>query len=254
MGQDTADWAGIWEETAFDREAVAKEEGTPRWRAQEHIVDTLLDGFSGLEVIEVGSGRGLNAMLYAKRGADATLLDVEDVALEQAAKVYGDHGLSFTPVRGDVFDLPPELLGRFDVSMSFGLCEHFRGEQRRRVVAAHIALLKPGGIAMIGVPNRISPVYRVWKRVLEQRGSWPFGTEEPYTAHELARIAEEAGGKPLEPAYGSFLSSFISHGVNQILYKLGGRGLPLPQTSVPLLDRLAYELLLPIRRPGLSTS
>jgi len=248
MAGERADWAGIWEETAFDRDADAKEEATPRWRAQERIVREDLGGFDSLAVIEIGAGRGLNAMLYGKRGADVTLLDVEDVALEQAARVYGDHALSFTPVRGDVFDLPADLLGRFDVSMSFGLCEHFAGETRTDVISAHLRLLRPGGIAMIGVPNRLSPVYRLWKAALERRGSWPFGTEIPYSAGELARRGRSAGGEPLAPAYGSFASSFVGHGVNQVLYKLGHKGLPLPQLQLPLLDRMAYELLVPIRR------
>jgi hypothetical protein len=38
--------------------------------------------------------------------------------------------------------------------------------------------------------------------------------------------------------------------VNQALFKLGRRGLPLPQLTVPGLDRLAYELLLPVVKPA----
>ena len=36
----------------------------------------------------------------------------------------------------------------------------------------------------------------------------------------------------------------------QVLFKLGRRGLPVPQVRVPVLDRLAYELLLPVVRPA----
>lgn len=250
MSERAADWADIWRATGFDPEVAAKEERTPRWRAQERLVRERLGGFEGLEVIEIGAGRGLNALLYAKRGAGATLLDVEELPLEQAKQVYAAHGLEFTPVLGDVFDLPEELRGRFDVSMSFGLCEHFLGEQRRRVVAAHVELLRPGGIAMIGVPNRLSPVYRLWKAVLERRGSWIFGTEAPYSAGELAALGLAAGGEPLAPAYGSFAASVVNHGVNQVLFKLGRRGLPLPQMPLPFVDRFAYELLVPVRRPA----
>jgi hypothetical protein len=41
----------------------------------------------------------------------------------------------------------------------------------------------------------------------------------------------------------------VNHGVNQALFKLGRRGLPLPQVRVPVLDGLAYELLLPVVKP-----
>jgi len=38
--------------------------------------------------------------------------------------------------------------------------------------------------------------------------------------------------------------------LNQALFKLGRKGLPVPQPSVPVLDRLGYELLLPVVRAG----
>jgi hypothetical protein len=110
-------------------------------------------------------------------------------------------------------------------------------------------VLRPGGVAFVGVPNRLAPAYRLWKGVLTRRGTWPLGTEEPFTAGELERLAREAGGEPLQPEYGSFAASVVNHGVNQLLHKLDRRPLRVPQTRVPLADRLAYELLLPIVKP-----
>jgi hypothetical protein len=82
-------------------------------------------------------------------------------------------------------------------------------------------------------------------------GSWPLGTEVPFSAAELRRLAACAGGEPLEPRYGSFVGSVVNHGVNQLLFKLGREhGLPVPQIRIPLLDRLAYELLLPVVKPA----
>lgn len=152
-------------------------------------------------------------------------------------------------VEADLFALPPELLGAFDTSMSFGLCEHFLGERRLGVVRAHLDLVRPGGVALLGVPNRYAPVYRLWMAALKATGSWPLGTEEPFSAAELRRLAVQAGGRPLPAAYGSFAASVVGHEVNQALYRLGRKGLPVPQLQLPLLDRLAYELLLPVVRP-----
>jgi len=133
--------------------------------------------------------------------------------------------------------------------MSFGLCEHFLGERRLAAVAAHLELARPGGLALLGVPNRLAPAYRLWMAALKRRGTWPLGTEEPFSAGELAALAGAAGGEPLEPVYGSFAASLVGHGVNQALYKLGRRGLRVRQVRVPVLDRFAYELLLPVVRP-----
>jgi SAM-dependent methyltransferase len=249
MIEQKADWDRQWQAEPFDPAAPAAEARTPRWRAQERIVRERFGGFDGLRAIELGAGRGLNGQLYAARGADVTLLDELDRPLEQARELAAANGLEVDTVRGDVFDLPPELQGGFDVSMSFGLCEHFLGERRRAVVRAHLAVLRPGGVAFVGVPNRLAPAYRLWKGVLTRRGTWPLGTEEPFTAGELERLAREAGGEPLQPEYGSFAASVVNHGVNQFLHKLDRRPLRVPQTRVPLADRLAYELLLPIVKP-----
>ena len=209
-----------------------------------------LGRFDGLRAIEIGAGRGLNAFLFARRGADVTLLDRSSVALEQAKRLFDEHGLQVTLRETDLFALPENLRGGFDVSMSYGLCEHFLEERRRGVVAAHLDVLRPGGLALLGVPNRYSPVYRLWMKALTARGSWPLGTEVPFSAGELAGLAREAGGEPLDPRFGSFVASVVNHGVNQVLYKLGRRGLPVPQVRIPGLDRLAYELLVPVVRPS----
>ena len=245
-----ADWDAQWTAEPLDLRAPDAEARTPRWRAQERIVRERFGSFRGLGVVELGAGRGLNALLYGQRGARVSLLDLSPLVLAQAKELFAAHGVEAGLVEGDVFDLPAAVRDRFDVSMSFGLCEHFLGERRRRVVAAHLQALRPGGVAMLGVPNRFSPVYRLWMGALKARGSWPLGTEEPFSAGELAALARSAGGEPLEPAYGSFAASVVNHGVNQLLFKLGRKGLPVPQVRVPGLDRLGYELLLPVVRPA----
>jgi 2-polyprenyl-3-methyl-5-hydroxy-6-metoxy-1,4-benzoquinol methylase len=244
-----ADWDAQWRAEPLDPAAADTEERTPRWRAQERIVRERFGGFEGLRAIEIGAGRGLNGLLYARRRAQVTLLDESTLALEQARELYAAHGVDFAAVEADVFDLPASLRAGFDVSMSFGLCEHFLGERRRASVASHLELLRAGGIAFLGVPNRHAPAYRLWMAMLKRRGTWPLGTEEPFSARELAGLARAAGGRPLEPVYGSFAGSLVNHGLNQALFKLGRRGLPVPRTRLPLLDRFAYELLLPVERP-----
>jgi len=248
--EEGADWDRQWAGEALDTTAPNEEERTPRWRDQERLVRERLGGFEGLKVIEIGAGRGTNAFLYARRGASATLLDTSSVALEQAGELFAAGGFSAEHVLGDLFELDPGLVGAFDVSMSFGLCEHFLGERRLAVVRAHLDVLRPGGLAMIGVPNRWSPVYRAWMATLRRTGSWPLGTEVPFSAAELRTLVEAAGGNVVETAYGSFPATVVNHGVNQALFKLGRRGLRIPQGRVPFADRLAYELLVVAERPA----
>lgn len=245
-----ADWNERWEVEPFDVNAPRDEARTLRWRAQERLVRERFGGFEGLRAIEIGSGRGLNAFLFAQRGARVTLLDNSPVALEQARELFDAHDVPVELVEADLFDLPADVRGAFDVSMSYGLCEHFLGERRLGVVRAHIDAVRRGGLALLGVPNAYAPVYRLWIWTLMRRGSWPLGTEVPFSARELRSLAEQAGGRPLEPRYGSFVGGVVNHGVNQVLFKLGRRALSVPQVRLPGLDRMAYELLLPVVRPG----
>jgi SAM-dependent methyltransferase len=244
-----ADWEAQWRAEPLDPAAARAEERTPRWRAQERLVRERFGAFDGLKTVELGSGRGLNAVLYARRGAEVTLVDSSPLALEQASELFAALGAGLQAVEADVFALPAELKGSFDVAMSFGLCEHFLGDRRLAAIRAHLELVRQGGLALLGVPNRRAPAYRLWLATLKRRGTWPLGTEEPFSETELITLARAAGGEPLAPVYGSFVASLVGHGANQVLYKLGRRGLSVPQARLPVLDRFAYELLLPVVRP-----
>jgi len=123
------------------------------------------------------------------------------------------------------------------------------GERRRRVVGAHVELLNAKGIAMVNVPNRLSPLYRAWMGLAKRRGTWTLGTEVPFSARELRSLARQAGGRPLSPVYISGLGTLVGHGVNPLLRRLGRSEVRVPQTQIPVLDLLAYDLLVPIVRP-----
>ena len=70
--QQVADWDAQWRIEPSDPRAPDAEERTPRWRAQERLVRERFGGFDGLAVVELGAGRGLNALLYAPQAGDET--------------------------------------------------------------------------------------------------------------------------------------------------------------------------------------
>src|SRR4051794_7693642 len=246
--EQAADWDAVWL-TEIDDEDLDAEERTLRWRAQAELVTPLFGSFEGLRVAEIGAGRATNALLYARHGARATVIDMSAIALEQSRRRFDSAGLELETIEADVFDLPADALGRFDVAMSFGLCEHFLGERRRRVIGAHLDLVRPGGLALINVPNRWSPFYRAWMGLAKRRGTWTLGTEVPFTGREVRDLAALSGGVPLTPRYCGGLGTLVNHGLNNALQRLGARPLPVPQVKVPGLDYLAYDLLVPVAKP-----
>lgn len=247
--EQEADWDRLWAEQDEVADELDAERGSLRWRTQRKLVENRFGSFEGLEVIEVGAGRSTNALLYALHGARATVLDRSSLALEQSRRRFARHGLDVRTVEADVFELSGDLRDRFDVSMSFGLCEHFLGQRRQQVVAAHLELVKPGGLAVVNVPNRLSPPYRAWMAMQKRRGTWKLGTEVPFSGAELSDLAKLSGGVPLRPVYVGGLGTLVNHGLNPVLGRLGVRPLRAPQVPVPLLDYLAYDLLLPVVRP-----
>jgi SAM-dependent methyltransferase len=148
-----------------------------------------------LRVIELGGGSGTNAALLARRGADVTVLDYSEKALVRSRDFFAGNNVVAEFVCRDALDLPAILHEQFDVSMSFGLSEHFRGEQRLLINKSHIDVLKKGGIALISVPNSLNPPYRIYKFAAEILGVWKAGEEHPYTRGELKSICARLGIK-----------------------------------------------------------
>jgi SAM-dependent methyltransferase len=246
--RDRADWDELWRTTSIDEKDILGEETTPRWHQIESLVESKLGGFSPLRVIEIGSGHGTNAIHFARRGSHAAVLDNSPEALRGAVKTAEIVGVEIEAINGDAFEPAPELVGAFDVSCSFGLCEHFTGAQRQAIVAAHLAFVREGGVAIIGVPNRRSYPYRLWMDFLKWRGSWLLGTEEPFTSRELVERLREAGGKIVHVGFGSFAATVVGYSVNPFLHNAGRKGFRRPQFKTPL-DPFAYELLVIAMKP-----
>ena len=242
MGERQADWDSIWRGALKDQAAVLEEERSLRWQQIETFIAARMGGFGGLRIIEIGSGHGTNAIHFAKRGSQAVVLDTSAEALRGALHVAEVAGVVLEPVLGDAFAPAEELVGSFDVSCSFGLCEHFTGERRQAIVAAHLTFVRAGGVAIIGVPNRRSFPYRAWMGFLKWRGSWPLGTEVPFDAKELTGRLRAAGGQIEHVGYGSFAATVVGYSVNPFLHNAGRKGFRRPQFRTPL-DPLAYELL-----------
>ena len=80
----------------------------------------------------------------------------------------------------------------FDLVYSMGTIEHF--PEYRAAVAEIYRLLKPGGRAVIGVPNLFDPFLRpLMVAVLDRLGRYDYGLEKAFSARGLGRLLESAG-------------------------------------------------------------
>jgi ubiquinone/menaquinone biosynthesis C-methylase UbiE len=115
-------------------------------------------GTGGLDVLDVGSGQGIDLYHYARAGANATGIDLTPRHCELARAHLAVMGVDGEVVNGDAENLPFDD-GSFDRVSSNGVLHHtpdmpaaLRGIRR---------VLKPGGEARIIVYNRHSLHYYV---------------------------------------------------------------------------------------------
>ena len=209
-----AAWDVLWRyhpPDTKDDALLAREARSLRWATIVGKLDAAFGSIQGLRTIELGSGRGDLSALLARNGARVTLLDSSARALRQASHRFDRLGLTASYHLGDITGSLDPWRGQFDVALSSGVIEHFGGSDRTRVVLAHHDVLRPGGMAIISVPNAWCIPYRLWKSYLERRGWWPYGLELPYTERELVRRARRIGFERIEARCMGFWQSVGDH-------------------------------------------
>ncbi len=192
---DSAQWDRVWA-AGSDRlkERLFSAEQIKRQAAWSTAMRLLRDvDPKSLSTIEIGAGAGTASTIFARMGARVTILDYAPEALTASEDLFRELGLTREPVLADALNPPAALRGKFDVSMSFGLAEHFEDASRIAIIKAHFDMLRPGGLAIITVPNSRCHPYRWWKAKKQRLGTWEWGLEIPFSEEELVSICETIG-------------------------------------------------------------
>lgn len=96
------------------------------------------------KIIVLGGGRGHDAALFAEQGHHVTLVDISPEALNRAQHLYGNYS-NLTFLEADIFNLPHEMFGQFDI------------------VFEHTCFCAVN-------PNRRNDLIRQWRRLLNDKG------------------------------------------------------------------------------------
>jgi len=209
-------------------------------KSMNNLGDKLLyhlnkSSLKGLKFLELGSGIGITSFFFASRGANVTLLDNSDNVLE-SIKGYWQDRFKYNFIKKDLFNFNPNK--KYDVVYSFGLCEHFTGLERQRVLEKHIGFLSKGGIALISVPHKYGIFYQLQKKLQELIGTWSFGLEIPFSKKEFRNFAYK-NDLEYEITCSGFLSSMYDFFIRKPLklFKISTKR-RFDDTSMPLLDSL----------------
>jgi SAM-dependent methyltransferase len=125
----------------------------------------------------------------ADRGAHPRGIDVAIDVVREARQVLRGHRPGF--VVGDVRAIPLHD-GAVDAVYSMGTIEHF--PEYAQAVREIFRILAPGGVAIVGVPNKLDPFLRpLMVHLMNLVGLYGYGMEKSFTPAALQRLLESAG-------------------------------------------------------------
>lgn len=148
---------------------------------------------AGKLVIEVGCGSGFTTVALARRGAHCALLDISPVALETASAAFTRAGVP-TPEQYAEDALHSSVpANRFDLVWNGGVIEHFVDDGKALLMQEMVRMCKPGGKAVILVPNRLCWQFQLRQAWQKMRGTWKYGFEDDMSPGRLMRMARRLG-------------------------------------------------------------
>jgi SAM-dependent methyltransferase len=157
---------------------------------REHL--PALDGLTILKTDLWDEAKNTRILAWASRlGAQAYGVDISEPTVRQARTAFDQDRGALRAAVGDVRDLPFRD-GSFDAVYSMGTIEHF--DETVHAVEEIARVLKPGGRAIVGVPNRHDPFLRpLLSSALQAVGLYGYGFEKSYSRRALRRMLERAG-------------------------------------------------------------
>jgi len=124
----------------------------------------LFDETRAQRVLEIGVGLGCDHFRFARNGNQMTALDLSREHLRHTERHLALEGLSTEAVYGDAERLPFED-ERFDLVYTFGVLHHT--PHIDRALSEIHRVLRPGGVALVGLYHRDSYYYWIQKVLVE---------------------------------------------------------------------------------------
>jgi 2-polyprenyl-3-methyl-5-hydroxy-6-metoxy-1,4-benzoquinol methylase len=122
------------------------------FRRLKDLALTFVDPRPGLKILEIGCGRGANAIPCALQGADVRGQDLNPEAVAKMNEHFAHFGLPGEARQGDAARLQFDA-NSFDVVLSSDFHEHLTSPQQLAVLAEAHRVLRPGGKLVLKTPN-----------------------------------------------------------------------------------------------------
>lgn len=186
----------FWSEVGADFPDLGGATSTAYYRSDEIrlFVDYLPD-LAGLRVLKTDlwdEAKNTRIFLWAaEQGAQVWGIDLSPPIVEQARRNFGRARHKLASAVSDVRQVPFRDTG-FDAIYSMGTVEHF--PETDHALAEIFRVLKPGGTAIIGVPNRRDPFLRpLLVAALYRLRLYGYGFEKSYSRKTFREMLFRAG-------------------------------------------------------------
>lgn len=159
-------------------------------------METFVKGIKEINILELGGGNSC----FAKDICEAENINTYDIIdnNELATNLFNQMNLNAKYHFGyqyNLLDADDENVAeckKYDFVYSVGLVEHFRGEDIKKIIAAHYKYCKYGGIVLITFPTP-STKYIIVRKFMELTGVWQFYDECPIKYENVESIFKKYG-------------------------------------------------------------
>lgn len=163
-----------------------------------------------IKLIEVGCARSQILPVFTKYfGFKSAGLDYSKVGCDQAKAILEKENIQGKIYWCDIFNIPKDLIGKFDIVVSFGLIEHF--SDTTSIVSALSTLLAPNGMIFTNVPN-MTNLMGLLQRLFDKK---IYDIHNPISKEDIKKAHEDAGLNVVDCDY-FFSSNFLVLNINSI--------------------------------------
>lgn len=143
-------WDELWKSNNLARPVNIKGKYIDR---KLHIFfKRVLQEYKGKSILEIGCANSMWLPYFAKEfNMKVTGIDYSLAGCEKALTILNNAGVEGEVIKADLFNPPPDLLGQFDVVISFGVIEHFT--ETDKCIRACSLFLRDNGLMITEIPN-----------------------------------------------------------------------------------------------------
>ena len=191
---------------------------------------------SGKTLLHLMCHIGLDTLSWARRGAKVTGIDFSEEAIKTAGAIAKDAGLEAEFLQSDIYELPDNLSGQFDIVFtSYGVLAWLPDLARWGEIIHHF--LAPGGKFYMVEFHPFSMVFEDESKDIELRATYPYF----YDSEPLAHISQNSYASPETDRHEPLVTYQWQHSMGDVINALINQGLQIEYLHE--FDKSVYQML-----------